>query len=163
MSSHIHDVQCSRVVLSPPRLELEPMTRRPTHSGVTLIVAAIQLALGLGLSHNLVLCRGANGHVAVETVSFDDCQALPVSGESDLSVQLHEKCGDCTDTPLLIAIAQPDASAERRMQCPPQMLSLAASAEWTVTDRVPKREPAATTAAVLAVASRVRRSIILLV
>ena len=118
--------------------------------------AALQLALSFGLGADLVFCTGAGGHVAVESAYSADCcdpHALPdglqrTAGNGD--------CG-CIDTPIL----QSAIEARQRLDgiTVMQVLPLPAF-------RFPTPAAARVSFEVspsLASATRVRRSVVLLV
>lgn len=139
------------------------MIRGKTHSRAALFFAAIQLALGFGLSLNLVLCHSANGHVAIESAFADDCctsYALPEPGSSLLP---SSDCGGCTDTPLLEAVLQRAAASDRGILPPPQLVSLGfCLPSLGLAPSIVSVRPAEG-ALLPAVALSVRRSIVLLV
>lgn len=136
------------------------MTRGRAHRRATLCVAVFQLALSLGLG--LVVCRTANGHVAIESALEDCCpgDALP---ESSRSLAPRSDCDGCTDTPLRQMGLQRTAASGRETVPAPELFSLG--------DPLSRCDPAAFALGVTRpdravappLALRARRSIVLLV
>lgn len=80
-------------------------------------LTALQLGLALALSLNLVVCRAADGHVAVESALADDCCADARSAAPVVS-RIPE-CGGCTDVPLANALIQRNESTDRTASARP--------------------------------------------
>lgn len=97
------------------------MTQRQAHSRVAFLVAALHLALSLGLGLNLVVCRSATRHVAVES-SLNDCCTNSAQPEPSRSLLPDWECDGCTDTPLLQTVLQRDAPSNLGALPPPQLL-----------------------------------------
>lgn len=97
------------------------MTRGQAHSRVAFLVAAFQLALSFGLGLNLVVCRSATGHVAVES-ALNYCCTSHAQPEPSRSLLPDSECDGCTDTPLLQAVIQRDTTSSRGLLSPPQLL-----------------------------------------
>lgn len=137
------------------------MIRRTAHSRTVLLVAALQLGLSFGLVLNLVVCRSASGHVAIESALTDCCTNDPLS-EPSRSLLPSSECDGCTDTPLLQTVLQRDSGSNRGLLPPPRLLS--------VGSPLPTLRPAPPTVAVRsangappALALSAHRSVVLLV
>lgn len=118
------------------------------HSLVAIASAALQLALSLGLTADLVVCTATSGHAAVESAYSADCcddHLLPEGVRAD------DDCG-CVDTPILqspVEVRQKSEYAPPSPQAPAfQSLDLArlllqsappaprsSTAEWAPTVR----------------------------
>jgi hypothetical protein len=76
------------------------MVRRFRQPRPSIVLAVLQLVLGLGAAADLVVCREAGGAVAVESVLAGDCcpdhDTLPLAALDPSA----DPC-DCVDTPLL--------------------------------------------------------------
>lgn len=83
-----------------------------------LFCASLQLALSFALTADLVLCRSASGHVAIESALSGDCctsHGLPAS------VRESEHCR-CIDTPLLDTPLDSRSKVVRALPGPPAAL-----------------------------------------
>lgn len=89
---------------------------------MVLLAALLQASLSVGVASSLVLCTGADGHLAIESALAGDC--CDAHGLPGRAVRLRsvDACG-CTDTPLL----RPTLDARRPTEHA-AALALAASA-----------------------------------
>lgn len=88
---------------------------------------------GLGAQSGLVMCYGADGHVAIE-VGRSDCSDKPLqidnshNRQETLANQTH--CGKCTDIPLMFQATESVSSEQASLSLDLKPIYLAAS--WEV-------------------------------
>jgi len=73
------------------------MSRRLLHNSIAILAVLWLLAFSVMTPHNMVICAGHGGHIAVEPVhpGHDEVYTpthSPIFSESE--------CGDCSDTPI---------------------------------------------------------------
>jgi hypothetical protein len=91
---------------------------RYRHRLPAVLCAALQLALSLAVTADLVLCTEASGDVAVESAFSAECcdgHALPEGLRSKLD---RDDCG-CTDRPLLQGPVEVRSRLEQPVDAPP--------------------------------------------
>jgi hypothetical protein len=67
---------------------------------VVLLATLLQASLSVGVASSLVLCTGADGHLAIESALAGDCCDAHGLPERAARLRSVDACG-CTDTPLL--------------------------------------------------------------
>lgn len=81
-------------------MPLRHMSGRHGLPRVACVLAAVQLAVTFVAGLNLMVCRSADGHVAVESALAACCTGHGAA-ERDHALIPDRGCDDCTDTPLL--------------------------------------------------------------
>lgn len=70
-----------------------------------LFLLALLFLSGVGSSTGLVMCYGADGHVAIELAGDNDCrdlvQQIDPAQERQHNLVSKQHCGKCTDIPLM--------------------------------------------------------------
>jgi hypothetical protein len=67
---------------------------------VVLLATLLQVSLSVGVASSLVLCTGADGHLAIESALAGDCCDAHGLPERAVHLRSVDTCG-CTDTPLV--------------------------------------------------------------
>lgn len=82
---------------------------RVTHQAAVLVL--LLPAIAMNASPTMVLCRGENGHVAIEPIGHNHCaEAVHDHGSdeethhADMSLQRDDSCCPCDDFPMLIGV-----------------------------------------------------------
>ncbi len=98
------------------------MVRGTIQHRAAVFLAALQLALSLGLPLDLVLCSTTRGHVAIESAVGDDC----CPGHDDTAPGRRSSsdrdCDGCTDTPISRTLLQRDAQVDGHLVAPAHVL-----------------------------------------
>ncbi|HEV7733742.1 MAG TPA: hypothetical protein VGR62_16355 [Candidatus Binatia bacterium] len=101
------------------------MSRGTIQHRAAVFLAALQLALSLGLPLDLVLCSTARGHVAIESAVGDDCCPGHDDSATDRRSTSDPDCDGCTDTRISRTLLQRDASAAAHLVAPAHVLIVA--------------------------------------
>jgi hypothetical protein len=133
--------------------------RRFAHSRAAALAAAVPLFLSVALSSVLVLCSGAQGHVAVESVLADDCCGEEPAHDTGAAEAWTPDCGGCVDVPLRTGSAvrppRPPDPAPRAALAPPSVPAPPPATALCAAARAASAAPEP--------ALRARRSVVLLV
>ena len=84
------------------------------HGFDKLLTIALTVLVALNMSQAVVVCVGADGHVAIETAGHDHCacdahahgSSAPSTGSEDDSHAGSESCEPCTDMPICAGAAE---------------------------------------------------------
>lgn len=96
-----------------------------------LLLILLLLIGSLSIPNGMVVCYGADGHIAIE-MGENDCNDTPqqVDNSQEHSHQLAEKhCGDCTDIPLILQSSEMTTPEPANLSHNIQPVFLAASWE----------------------------------
>lgn len=104
----------------------------PTRPLLSIFLLVLLLLSGLGLPTGLVMCYGADGHVAIEVAGDSDCSGLiqKIDYSQDHQFVAERHCGQCTDIPLMFQASETVSSVQASFSADTQPVYIATS--WEV-------------------------------